>query len=202
MTASEPVLHRTDSGFAFYDIAYGMLFFPSQTVEMLCDENVHLCRDSVLRAAWVVMLASSISGVIQCNAAFPLVVLIAVGCVIGGLLNWVFLAWMLQLACAWLSKPRTFNRCLVLAGWTTLPLIFTAPVACFKNICGPLYLLFALVPGAWSICLLFLVFQHATAMGKMKTFLLILVGPPLFALAYIFWCFVAALTAAQICINS
>ena len=199
MTGSEPVTQRADGGLSFIDLVHGMLLSPSQTVETLCDEtHFRASRDSALHAARVVMLASAISGVIQCNAPFPAIILIALGCVIGGLLNWLLLAWILQLVCRWLSKSRTFTSCLTLIGWTSLPLIFTAPLECFKNLSGPLYLLLAVLPGVWSFCLLFLVFQHATAMSKMKTFLLIVVGPPLFALSYMFWCLVAAISAVQL----
>lgn len=105
------------------------------------------------------------------------------------MLLWVLAAALLSMLSAVISdaRPIKWKKALILTGWSFLPIIFYAPLLCFKNALGPIVLPLIAIPTWWSLFLLFASYKIALGINGKKLMVLILVVPPVIFLVYAFW---------------
>jgi hypothetical protein len=102
---------------------------------------------------------------------------------------WVVSACLLSMLSTILSnaRPVRWKKALVLTGWSFTPLIFFAPLMCFKNALGAWVLPIATVPTWWTLFLLFTSYKIALNVRTSKLLVVALLMPPLLFLVYMFW---------------
>ncbi|MDZ4832213.1 MAG: YIP1 family protein [Candidatus Melainabacteria bacterium] len=102
---------------------------------------------------------------------------------------WVIAASVLSLLSAVIAgaRPTKWKKALVLTGWSFVPLIFFAPIICFKNSLGAMVLPFIAIPTWWSLFLLFSAYKTALDISARKLLVLVVIVPPVLFLAYAFW---------------
>ncbi|HEY9712758.1 MAG TPA: Yip1 family protein, partial [Chroococcales cyanobacterium] len=137
----------------------------------------------------LVVLVSAISGLASASPDFPAgPTVIAVGAILGGLINWIALSWLLHIFSNWVTSHHvTFKSCLIGVGWSFLPMIFDAPVSCFRPLLHHFYYPALGALWVWSAYILWLAFKEAMQMSTLRAVLLFLFGPPLMVVSSFFW---------------
>jgi hypothetical protein len=181
------------------DIFYGLLVAPIRTIEILTDdEALGATYKTVLGAAVMVLLANGISGCVDAATSGvrpDFAILFSVE--FQAIVMWLALSALVHIICGWVSKREVaFSTSLVGVGWAFMPLVFAAPMSCFRTL-GIVYNLLAAIPILWMCYLQWLVFNHSLAIGSVKMFALLVLGPPLFIITYFFWLSAAFLAVAQ-----
>lgn len=182
------------------DIFYGLLVAPISTINFLTDdEALQPTFKTVAGAAVMVLLANGISGIVAASTSgnqptMPIVCSVEFEAVV----MWLALSAIVHIICGWVSKREvSFSTSLVSVGWAFMPLVFAAPMSCFRSL-GFIYTLLSTIPVLWMCYLQWLVFNHALAIGTVRMFALLVLGPPIFIVAYLFWLSVAFLSIAQL----
>jgi len=172
------------------DLFYGVMVAPVRTLNFLTDESqITINNHELLGASILVMLSFGISGVVGSGFDMSVESLVSfVFVLITGLLTWITLSCILYLACGWLAHRHIqFRQTLTATGWAFLPLIFTAPISCFKILLSQAYPVVAMLPFIWMVYLQFVAFDQSISSGSAKVLFVLLVGPPVFILVYLFW---------------
>lgn len=171
------------------EIFYGMLVAPDKTMTVLSeDPEIATSRKTVWGALVIVLLSHAISGSTESGGTGVIPSLaIVLGALFQGAVGWLALSSILYILCGWLSKRElAFNTTLICVGWAFLPLIFAGPVSCF-HVFKPIYPLLSAIPIVWMFYLQWLAFEHCLSMSGVKMFALLILGPPIFLLTYLFW---------------
>ncbi len=176
---------------SWQSIFYGILTDPVATYKQLdlaCDYGsiYKLCT----QAFNTVFLSACLLGLARITpsdgfgAAFDLL-----SAVTNEMIIWVFAAALLSLLSVVLSNARStkWKKALVITGWSFVPIIFFAPLICFKNALGAMVLPFVMLPTWWSFALLLIGYKVALGISGRKLLVLVLVIPPLLFLCYAFW---------------
>ena len=198
--ATLPAASKTSELNQWADIFYGLLVAPIRTIEVLTDDDaLGATAKTVLGAAVMVLLANGISGCVDAanSGARPtLPILISVE--FQAIVMWLALSALVHIICGWVSKREVaFSTSLVGVGWAFMPLVFAAPMSCFRSF-GIVYDLLAAIPILWMCYLQWLVFNHSLAIGSVRMFALLVLGPPVFICTYLFWLTVAFISVAQV----
>ncbi|HEY9731439.1 MAG TPA: YIP1 family protein [Drouetiella sp.] len=181
------------------DIFYGLLVAPIRTIEILTDdEALGATYKTVLGAAVIVLLANGISGCVDAGTSGVRPTLpVLISAEFQGIVMWIALSALVHIICGWVSKRDvSFTTSLVGVGWAFMPLVFAAPLSCFRFL-GIFYNLLAAIPILWMVYLQWLVFNHSLSIASVKMFALLVLGPPLFIITYLFWLSAACLAVAQ-----
>ncbi len=200
MSESDVTLQPAASGVnQWADIFYGLLVAPVRTMRVLTeDESLAANNQTVYGALIMVVLANAISGAVDASVIGTSPSLaILLSAVFQGLVMWLALSAILHIVCGWVSKHEVSLRtALICVGWAFMPLIFVGPMSCFRSL-GLVYNFLAIVPVLWMLYLQWLVFDHSLAVGPVRMFALLVLGPPLFLLTYLFWLSFAFVAIAQ-----
>ncbi|CAN5577391.1 hypothetical protein BH10CYA1_BH10CYA1_22200 [soil metagenome] len=182
------------------DIFYGLLVAPIRTIEILTDdEALGASYKTVVGAGVMVLLANGISGCVDAatSGSRPSVAIL-ISVEFQAIVMWLALSAIVHIVCGWASKREVSLRtALVSVGWAFMPLIFAGPMSCFRSL-GIVYNLLAAIPLLWMCYLQWLVFNHSLAIGSVRMFALLVLGPPLFIVTYMFWLSVAFVSIAQL----
>ena len=117
------------------DICLRVLVAPVRTFEELSEHtNFPVTNNSLDGAAITVLLAHVVSGLVTDGGAqaseIPTTIFAAI---FGGAVSWFGLAAVLTILSGWLSKSAVpYRTSLLCIGWTFLPMIFQAPLSCFR----------------------------------------------------------------------
>lgn len=195
-----PAATTTNEVNQWADICYGLLVAPIRTIEILTDDDaLGASYKTVLGAGVMVLLANGISGCVDAatSGSRPsLAILISVE--FQAIVMWLALSAIVHIVCGWASKRDVSLRtAMVSVGWAFMPLIFSGPMSCFRSL-GFAYNFLAAIPILWMCYLQWLVFNHALAVGSVRMFALLVLGPPLFIVTYLFWLSVAFVSIAQL----
>jgi hypothetical protein len=195
-----PPVDSTNDVNQWADIFYGLLVAPIRTIEVLTgDEALGASYKTVCGAGVMVLLANAISGCVDAGVSGnrpTMAILLSVE--FQGLVMWLALSALLHIVCGWASARHVSLRtALVSVGWAFMPLIFTGPMSCFRSL-GFAYNFLAAIPILWMCYLQWLVFSHSLAIDSVRMFALLILGPPLFIVTYLFWLSVAFVSLAQL----
>jgi hypothetical protein len=179
----------TTTSFAWLDIAYGVLFVPGKTLEILSNPSIYKTgKPAFFRALFAFFLSG-----LTANAAksmlmpdirsLPDFVIFNTAM---GLITWFALAIFLQFVARLLNRTVNNLTALIVTGWAFLPLIFIAPIGCLV-LANIVFRLFLLVPCLWVSYLQILAFDSVLKLGKAKTLSLFVVVPPVIFLILLFW---------------
>lgn len=182
------VLQRTPS---WSDLFMGILLHPFDTFRELdrLASDEHLIPDLTTKAFNMVFLAAMIVGGvrIQTDDGFMSVMRI-LSTLTNCMMLWVILSMaMSSLSRVMNAQPVSWKKSLVLTGWAFAPVIFFAPVLCFKNAIGPAVILFATVPTWWTMFLIYAGYKTGLNVTNTKLMVIAMVLPPMLFLVYIFW---------------
>jgi Yip1 domain len=179
----------TGISFAWIDIAYGILFSPGKTLEILGNSAVYKTGKRAFIECFIAFLLSALVSNIakaalefdcQSVAAFVIIATLM------NLFTWLSLAMFLQFLGSLFNRSVNWLSTFIVTGWAFLPLIFTAPIACFvlaSSVCSILLL----IPLFWFSYLQLLAFASLLKLGKVKTVSLLMVMPPIIFFASLFW---------------
>ncbi len=182
------------------DIFYGLLVAPIRTIEVLTDdEALAPTWKTILGAAITVLLANGISGSVDAsNNGLRPTIAILISVEFEAVVLWLALSALVHIICGWVSKREVaFSTSLVGVGWAFMPLVFAAPMSCFRSL-GIVYNVLAAIPILWMCYLQWLILNHSLAIGTVRMFVLLVLGPPIFILTYLFWLSAAFLAVAQL----
>ena len=168
----------------------GILFRPDMTIDALVwNDRPRMRLDALL----VVLLIFTIMGLMKFSPSSPADSMVrTIAAIANGMLVWLGVALCMRMISTFQRKSEgkeriRLNKALVNTGWIFTPLIFLAPLVCYKQILGPVFFLLAVIPIWWSIVLGIMTFNKSLSMTTTQLVLLSLIVPPLLCFAYIFW---------------
>ncbi|MBX9695610.1 MAG: YIP1 family protein, partial [Cyanobacteria bacterium] len=167
---------------------YGMLFHPKSMIMALTSAPEHF---SDLRgpALSLVFLVFFVIGALRFSPSSGVLSIFTVlGSICNGMALWVTLA-TIMVTLSKLPKSREvgWNEALVVTGWIFTPLIFMAPISCFKQALGPVFLPVATIPTWWTLFLGLIVFNRTLSTSFVRLLAICMVLPPVLFLIYVFW---------------
>lgn len=175
--------------FAWLDIAYGILFAPGKTLEILGNASVYKTGNRAVAKAFLAFLLSTVVANFATAVPEPNRQSLAAFFIISTLMSlftWLSLAVFLQVLCSLFNRPINKLSTLIVTGWAFLPLVFTAPISCFV-LASDCFRTFSIIPLAWFIYLQVLAFKSLLKLGKVTTLFLLIVVPPIVFFAFLFW---------------
>jgi hypothetical protein len=104
-----------------------------------------------------------------------------------GMIVWLLLALSMSVLASLEKDHMPWKKALTLTGWAFLPMIFYAPLQCYKQLLGPIIFLFGFAPLLWSAILQMQAFKVGLKLSNKKVIALALILPPLLTFAYLFW---------------
>jgi hypothetical protein len=154
---------------------------------------------AILSAVLTVALALVISGLSKVDLhSVPLSTITFIGYFINGFFMWLFWGVILFAIAQFVPDARrNFASLMIITGWSFLPLLFMAPISCFRGVPIVFHLLEG-IRALWSALLMWLAFQSALKLGNTKMIVLTLVLPPLligFATFWLSWFFISLFIA-------
>jgi hypothetical protein len=173
------------------ELFFNILTKPIDTLKQLD----HLCNGEMLfiltqQAFNTVFLTAFLLGCVRINPNESLLSIFEILSVIANeMIFWVIAAGLLSLLSTIITnaKPTRWKKALVLTGWSMTPIIFFAPMMCFKNVLGAWVLPFATIPTWWTLFLLCASYKIALGIHTRKLLVIAFVLPPLLFLVYVFW---------------
>ncbi len=176
--------------FAWFDIAYGILFAPWKTLEILGNSGVYKTGKRAFVESFIAFLLSATianfaKAVLEPECQFLAGFVIIAGAM--SLFTWLSLAVFLQFLCSLFNRKINWLSALIVTGWAFLPLIFTAPISCLI-LASDVFRILSIIPLLWFIYLQVLAFESLLKLGKATTISLLVVVPPIIFLASLFWC--------------
>ncbi len=172
------------------ELFQNILFSPVATIHQLnelCDRQP--VSTLTTQAFNTVFLSGLILGAVRFKPDSLFSVFSLVGAVTDIMVAWVAVAGILTLLSATLpgALPTRWKKALVLTGWSMAPIIFFAPILCYKNLLGPFILPFATIPTWWTLFLLATSYKTALNVSAKKLFVVLLILPPMLFFVYAFW---------------
>lgn len=173
----------------FADIFYGVLVAPRQTMQILSDGKKYPATFSHLTQSifFLILVLSLVSWLkfkldrMAESAVSSLVFTVS------GIELWLVLAIALYYLGSFARVKVRFGNALVSTAWAFLPVLFFAPIMCFKKLLGLGVMLPGMVVAIWFLYLIFAAFQSALKTTALKMSLIVIVVPPIFAFVYLFW---------------
>lgn len=177
---------------SFSNVFLGLLTAPVETLTHLNDNFANLDIDKqtshVFNAVFLAMALAGMSYIHVAQGWFSILTVILV--LSKGMIWWLWLALSLTVLAS-LSKTSqmTWKKALTLTGWPFIPLMFYAPLACYKQFFGPLIFLFGFAPILWVTILETQAFRVALNLSTGKAIAAAVILPSLITSAYLFWMF-------------
>lgn len=172
----------------FADIFYGVLVAPRQTMLILSNGAKYPPNAGhVSQAIFFVVLVISMIAWLRFRFETPSTAGSVLAFAISGTCNWICVAFLLYYLSIFLRSRLRLGNAIIATAWSFLPLIFLAPLYCFKHALGPLFFLLATLPVYWFLFLLWTTFHAALKTTHFKLGLILIVVPPLLAFVYLFW---------------
>lgn len=172
------------------EVFFGIITKPFDTLRRL-DALYETGRDYTLtkQAFITVFVTALLLGSSRLTLADPYSLFDVVGTITNEMVIWVIAAGLLALLSTILSnaRPTRWTKALVLTGWSFTPIMFFAPLMCFKNAFGAWVLPVATIPTWWTLFLLFASYKIALNVKASKLFIVALIMPPVLFLVYLFW---------------
>jgi len=177
---------------AWQEIALGILVHPIATMSTLdqwLDGDRVLVNQLTTKAFNTVFLSSILLGLsrVQPDQSVDSILTVLL-CLAAIMIIWVVMSGILAVLPS-LLKARSvrWDKALALSGWAFLPLIFFAPILCFKLLVGALIFPFAMIPLLWSLILFWFAYKIALGVSNAKLFVLAVVLPPMLFFSFTFW---------------
>ncbi len=167
---------------------YGMLFHPKSMITALTSVPEHFSdlRGPALNLVFLVFL---VIGALKVSSTQALLSIFSVfSTICNGMILWVSLASVMVLLSRFSQcRTVTWNQALSVTGWIFTPLIFLAPISCFRSVLGPAFLPLATIPTWWTLFLGLLIFNRTLSISYSKLLVICMVLPPVLFLVYLFW---------------
>lgn len=172
----------------FADIFYGVLVAPRQTMLILSNGSKYPPNAGhISQAIFFVVLVLSMVAWLRFRFDAPSTAGSVLAFAVSGACNWICVAFLLYYLSIFLRSRLRLGNAIIATAWSFLPLIFLAPLYCFKHALGPLFFLLATLPVYWFLFLLWTTFHAALKTTHFKLGLILIVVPPLLAFVYLFW---------------
>lgn len=172
----------------FADIFYGVLVAPRQTMLILSNGSKYPPNAGhISQAIFFVVLVLSMIAWLRFRFDAPSTAGSVLAFAVSGACNWICVAFLLYYLSIFLRSRLRLGNAIIATAWSFLPLIFLAPLYCFKHALGPLFFLLATLPVYWFLFLLWTTFHAALKTTHFKLGLILIVVPPLLAFVYLFW---------------
>ncbi|MBX9667058.1 MAG: YIP1 family protein [Candidatus Obscuribacterales bacterium] len=173
------------------ELFQNILIAPVKTIHQL-NELCDVFSASALstQAFNTVFLSGLILGAVRFKPDSALLSIFSLlGAITDTMVVWVVVAGILTILSAALPGARStrWTKALVLTGWSMAPVIFFAPILCYKNLLGPFILPFATIPTWWTLFLLATSYKVALNVSAKRLFLVLLILPPILFFVYFFW---------------
>lgn len=173
------------------DLFFNILTKPIATIhqlDQLCETaSLFKLTQQAFNTVFLTAMVASLVRIYPGEIFISLLEVLAV--VTNEMVFWVLAAAMLTMLSAALPNARRvrWKKALVLTGWSLAPVIFFAPMACFKTAFGAWAALLATLPTWWTVALLLLSYKISLGITSKKLLVLAVLVPPIVFLAYIFW---------------
>jgi hypothetical protein len=179
------------------NIFYGLIIAPVTTLNVLANPRIYrVDRQGVMGVLALVVLCGLIESFAQAalDRQQPLA-----NCVLAAFANdcltWLILSAILLAWAALLKTETSFRTALIVTGWAYVPLIFKAPIVCFGLAATGFAQILLVLPVLWFFILELIAFDAVLKLGKVKTFGIVILLPPMLIIACLFWCLFWAITA-------
>lgn len=191
MDATTTTINENVSTPSWADLFFGIITNPINTLKELDALYESAPVYTLAQQAFnVVFLTALLLGMARFNPEESFLSLFEILSVITNeMVVWVVAASLLSLLSTILSnaRPTRWKKALVLTGWSFTPIIFFAPLMCFKNALGVWVFPIATIPTWWTLFLLFTSYKIALDVRASKLLVVALIMPPLLFLVYMFW---------------
>jgi hypothetical protein len=168
------------------DVFFGILVNPIKTFNFVSSPELYSTSLSALPGSMLAVITAAIADScisLSSSAAEELISDFLLS-VLVDLFAWFVLATFARLLAAVSNIKSSMRSCLIVTGWSFVPLIFKAPAACLSNVSifGDVL---SVVVSLWFIVLVLLSFDSLLKFGKLKTLAFVVVLPPCLFFSYV-----------------
>jgi len=168
------------------DIFFGIFVNPIRTFNFISDPEIYSASLNALLGSMLAVLTAAVadSCVNLASSAADELISDFLLSVLVDLFAWFVIATFARLLAAVSNKNTSARSCLIVTGWSFIPLILKAPAACLSNVSifGDFI---SVAISLWFIVLMLFSFDSLLKFGKLKTLAFVLVLPPCLFFSYV-----------------
>jgi hypothetical protein len=168
------------------DIFFGLVVSPIKTFNFISNPVLYSPGlDALLGAMLIVIVAAAADSCVSINSFVTEELISEVtSSIVSDLFCWIVLATFARLLAAAMKVNTSIRSCLIVTGWSFVPLLLKAPAACFSNV-TILGDILSMAVSFWFLALLLFAFDSLLKLGKLKTLAFVLLLPPCLFFSYL-----------------